>query len=79
MKVYAGKTIVMDYTRDNLVLSFADKHEGTQVSVVVPRELLGAARHTVASRPAVVLVDDDLGLVGLSQPDDGLVDEFADE
>lgn len=80
MKVYSSKAIVLDYTADDMVLSFEDNTMHKQISVIVPRYLLDGARRTSADRPVHVLVDDELSLVGLDScypvcEDEELLDE----
>ena len=75
MKVYSSKVIVLDYTADDMVLSFEDIVMHKQISVIIPRYLLDGSRRLSASRPVHILVDDDLSLVGFHCGDDELVDE----
>lgn len=77
MKVYRGKAIIIDYSEDDMLLSFWDSDEGQNVSIIIPRELIGAAKHVCAHRATTVFVDRDMGLVGMnpSGDDDELVDE----
>lgn len=76
MKVYRGKAIIIDYSEDDMLLSFWDPDEAQNVAIIIPRELIGAARYIRAHRATTVFVSRDLGLVGMDQlEDDELVDE----
>lgn len=76
MKVYRGKAIIIDYSEDDMLLSFWDPDEAQNVAIIIPREMIGAARHVHARRATTVFVSRDLGLVGIDQLDD---DELVDE
>lgn len=80
MKVYSSKAIVLDYTADDMVLSFEDIIMHKQISVIIPRYLLDGARQTSANCPVHILVDDELSLVGFDScypvcEDEELLDE----
>lgn len=76
MKVYRGKAIVIDYTEDDMLLSFYDADEAQNVSIIIPRELIGAAKHVCAHRSTTVFIGHDSHIVGIDPADDGeLVDE----
>ena len=76
MKFYRGKAVVVDYTHDDVLISFWDHDEAKQVSVIVPRELLGASRQVLTDRAATVVLDTDIRLVGILPNDD---EELLDE
>lgn len=76
MKVYRGKAIIIDYTEDDMLVSFYDVDEAQQVSIIIPRELIGSAKHVCAHRATTVLIDHEMGLVGMDSSDD---DELVDE
>lgn len=76
MKVYRGKAIIIDYTEDDVLLSFYDPDEAQNLSVIIPRELLESAKHVPSHRSTTVFVDHDVHLVGMDYLDD---DELVDE
>lgn len=77
MKVYRGKAIVVGCSDDDMFLSFWDPSEGQNVSILIPCELIPVAKCVSVHRATTVLIDRDMGLVGmnLSEDDDELVDE----
>lgn len=77
MKVYRGKAVIVDYSEDDMLLSFWDSDEARQVSLIIPRELIGAAKHVSSHRATTVFIDQDFGLVGMSSSDDD--EELVDE
>lgn len=76
MKVYRGKAIIIDYSEDDVLISFFDPDEAQNVSIIVPRELVCAAKHVPSYRATTVFVDHDVHLVGMDYLDD---DELVDE
>jgi hypothetical protein len=76
MKVYRGKAIIIDYTEDDMLVSFYDSDEAQNVSIIIPRELIGTAKHVCSHRATTVFVGHDSHIIGMDPSDDGeLVDE----
>lgn len=76
MEVYRGKAIIIDYTEDDMLVSFYDVDEAQNVSIIIPRELIDTAKHVCAHRATTVFIGHDSHIIGMDPSDDGeLVDD----